>query len=502
MKKFLFLFFCSILSFPLWAQNNLVVRDFKYLQYDQTANLKGTSKKDNNGKTAALIKIETTLDNLAFDGGSYGIVTTEHKTGQWWVYVPQRAQKLTIRHPKYGKCEYYYEDEIKAARTYTMKLNLEGKNISFVTSVPGSEVMVDDEKIGKSPLTTYLSYGIHRVSIKNKNMYYDGNITVSKEGQNQYNFQMLDENDLYGTITVKVDNGADIYYNGEKVGAGSWYTRQKAGTYILEARKKNSETVSTTVEVVAKQDKTVKINAPIPYTGYLKVDLTPKTAGIYLDDKLLTESNVCNLPIGRNSITFAKKGYRSIIKTYNIPRDKEVNDTIKLKPLTYIKETGFYAGVAFCYNSMMGISGTLGFVFKNIDIQASYIMGLTKSDEVYWYDYDTRDELGACTYKMNQMAFKLGYQFPLSKSIGITPQVGYLTQMLSSSGVDYGSKAICSNLTVGVKLNIAPMNHLCFFLNPEYAIPMKKSETFASIAKVADFTEGGFYGNVGLLVNF
>ena len=115
MKKFLFLLFCSILSFPLLAQNNLVVRDFKYLQYDQTANLKGTSKKDNNGKTAALIKIETTLDNLAFDGGSYGIVTTEHKTGQWWVYVPQRAQKLTIRHPKYGKCEYYYEDEIKAA---------------------------------------------------------------------------------------------------------------------------------------------------------------------------------------------------------------------------------------------------------------------------------------------------------------------------------------------------------------------------------------------------
>ena len=31
---------------------------------------------------------------------------------------------------------------------------------------------------------------------------------------------------------------------------------------------------------------------------------------------------------------------------------------------------------------------------------------------------------------------------------------------------------------------------------------MKKSETFTSIAKVADFTEGGFYGNVGLLVNF
>ena len=121
MKRKLLLF--CILAFAaiaVSAQNNLVIRNFKYDQYDQTANLKGTQKKDNNGRTAALLKIETNLDNLAFDGGSYGIVTTQHKTGQWWVYVPERAQKITIRHPKYGACEYYYPSEIKAARTYTM----------------------------------------------------------------------------------------------------------------------------------------------------------------------------------------------------------------------------------------------------------------------------------------------------------------------------------------------------------------------------------------------
>ena len=64
MKKTLLLLLLAVLSFPLFAQNNLVVRDFKYLQYDQTANLKGTMKKDKNGKTAALIKIETTLNDV------------------------------------------------------------------------------------------------------------------------------------------------------------------------------------------------------------------------------------------------------------------------------------------------------------------------------------------------------------------------------------------------------------------------------------------------------
>lgn len=502
MKKTLLLLLLAVLSFPLFAQNNLVVRDFKYLQYDQTANLKGTMKKDKNGKAAALIKIETTLNDLAFDGGSYGIVTTVHKTGQWWVYVPQRAQRITIRHPKYGKVEYYYEDEIKAARTYTMKLNLEGKNVSFSTSVPKSDIVIDNENLGEAPITAYLSYGIHSVSVRNKNMYYDGTINVTPESEDEYHLQLLDENDLYGTMTVKVANGADIYFEGKKMAAGSWHFRKKAGNYILEARQKNAEPVSSTVTVIAKKDTTVTINPPIPYTGYLRVEMTPKTAGMYFDDKLITESNVCNLPIGKNTITFAKKGYRSISKTYVIPRDGEVVDTINLKPKTYIKKNGFYLGAGYSYNSMMGVMGVVGFTIYNVDLQASYTVGLTSSDEVYWYKDDTNERLGSCTYKMNQIAVKLGYQLALSTGVGVTPQVGFLSQMLTSDGADYGSKAVCGNLTIGVRFNLAPVNHFCFFLNPEYAIPMKKSDTFAKIADVGGFSEGGFYGNAGILINF
>lgn len=82
MRRLLLFCFFAFVAVAMSAQNNLVIRDFKYQQYDQTANLKGTLKKDNNGRTAALLKIETNLDDLAFDGGSYGIVTTEHKIGR------------------------------------------------------------------------------------------------------------------------------------------------------------------------------------------------------------------------------------------------------------------------------------------------------------------------------------------------------------------------------------------------------------------------------------
>lgn len=502
MRRLLLFCFFAFVAVAMSAQNNLVIRDFKYQQYDQTANLKGTLKKDNNGRTAALLKIETNLDDLAFDGGSYGIVTTEHKTGQWWVYVPERAQKITIRHPKFGACEFYYPSEIKAARTYSMQLTLEGMDVAIETSVAGSSIFVDDENVGKSPQTVYLTYGIHHITARNGNMYYDENINITKDGDKLLSLQMKDEDELYGTVNVTVADGADIYFDGKKVGIGSWYQRLKAGTYVVETRKQNCENQTTSFEVEGKSDKTVEVKAPIPYTGSLTVLTTPKQVGMYSDTKLLSENGFAKLPIGKNEITYKHEGYRSITRTYDIPRDGELNDTIKLKLLTYIKKSGIYAGVAFTYGgSTMGVTGTLGFSISNFDVQASYTMGLAESDPVHWYAKETNVEQEVDTYKLNTISVKLGYQFALSMRVGLTPQIGYMTQTLSSSG-QYGDGANCGSFTVGAKLLIAPVPHLCLMLNPEFAIPNKKSETYKSIADVGGFAEGGFYAHAGIIVNF
>ena len=502
MRRLLLLCVFACVAIAMSAQNSLVIRDFQYQQYDQTANLAGTQKKDNNGRVAALLKIETNLDQLAFDGGSYGIVTTEHKTGQWWVYIPERAQKITIRHPKYSLCEFYYPTEIKAGRTYTMKLTLEGMNVTLDASVPGSTITVDDEPIGKTPQTTYLSYGVHHITARNGNMYYDDNVNIVKGGSKQLKLQMQDEDLLFGTVNLTVADGADIYFNDKKVGIGSWYTRLKKGTYVVETRKKNCETQSTSFEVEAKKDKTIEVKAPIPYTGSLTVLTTPKLVGMYNDTKLLSDNGFAKLPIGKNDITYKHEGYRSITKTYDIPRDGELRDTIELKPLTYIKKTGIYAGVAFTYGgSTMGVTGTIGGIISNFDIQASYTMGLGTSDEVHWYANETNVEQEVSTYKLNTLQLKFGYQFALSMRVGIIPQLGYMTQTLSSSG-KYGDGANCGSFTLGAKLLVAPVPHLCVLINPEFAIPNKKSDTYKSITDVGGFAEGGFYVHAGVVVNF
>ena len=111
----------------------------------------------------------------------------------------------------------------------------------------------------------------------------------------------------------------------------------------------------------------------------------------------------------------------------------------------------------------MGVTGTLGFSISNFDVQASYTMGLAESDPVHWYAKETNVEQEVDTYKLNTISVKLGYQFALSMRVGLTPQIGYMTQTLSSSG-QYGDGANCGSFTVGAKLLIAPVPHLCLVL--------------------------------------
>ena len=98
-----------VLAFTVQAMaQGMKVVEFKLLENDLTANTRGTEKMDQNGERSALIKIQTPERGFTFDGGSLGIVATEEHDGELWLYVPRRAQKLTIQHPAFGVLRNYF----------------------------------------------------------------------------------------------------------------------------------------------------------------------------------------------------------------------------------------------------------------------------------------------------------------------------------------------------------------------------------------------------------
>ncbi len=114
------LFLFSILA--LSAQG-IVVTDFYPAENDLTANTHGTIVYDQNGEKCALIKVETTQRGFTFDAGMLGIVKTEQKSGEIWVYVPESVKRLSIFHDDLGVLrDHDLGMSVKKGRTYILKL--------------------------------------------------------------------------------------------------------------------------------------------------------------------------------------------------------------------------------------------------------------------------------------------------------------------------------------------------------------------------------------------
>lgn len=487
---------------------NMKVLDFKLLENDLAANTRGTQKQDMNGETAALIKIQTPERGFSFDGGMQGIVASEEHAGEIWLYVPRRAQKLIIQHNDYGVLrDYFYPIPIEGGKTYEMLIDIgTGRYATITSGVAKATIFVDGDDCGISPVRKYLNYGRHTIkAVKDR---FEGETTavITTGGQEQtanrqqlIQVDMLDMSHLYGDVTVTVDNRADIFYNGQNMGMGEWKTQLREGNYTIETRKANSDPAMTSFAVVAQRQNTIKANAPVQHTGWLHVYTRPRNVKVTPFDVSETQT----LPVGTYQLEFTRKGFVTQNIEYTVRRNETTLDTVTLQRVTYVKPLAFYFGGAFTLRSLSGISAIVGAVYQRHDLQASYTFGLTESDIIYWGG----DMNMGTKYKMQSIGIKYGYQFPLMRHLAITPQLGWNYNFLTANSTQtgnttYGDGASSQALTIGAKLVLVPMQHLYFFVAPEYMFALSKDKNFETISNNSNVSSDGFGVHAGLLVNF
>ena len=512
MKKLLLIALIAI-SQSVWA-DGISVLGFRLLETDLTANTRGTEKRDMNGDKAALIKIVTPERGFLFNGGSLGIVGTEEKAAEIWLYVPPRAQKLTITHQVFGVLrDYYYPVSIQGGRTYEMLLDIgTGRYVTITTSQAKSDVTVDGEYLGKSPIyNRYMTYGRHAVFAQNG--IYEAHDTIivatsDAKATKVANIEMRNMSDHYGEVVVNVENNADIWYNDHQVGTGSWSTQLREGSYTVETRKLDCDPIKTTFTVIPKKKNQIQAAPPAPHTGRLNIYTRPRNATALLngiDPINLTELQT--LPVGTYQLQFARKGYVGTTREYTIKHNLTTSDTVSLEKIKYIKPNAFYFGAGYTMRSLGGITALAGATYKNIDLQLSYTFGLGASDPVRWYSEDGNDTyLSSVEYKRSTFAVKAGYQIELTERLGITPQLGYQIEQLSGKVTDgtnlYGDKAAASCISVGAKLVYAPIQRLYLFATPELSLGVSKDNNFTRIADASNISAGGFMVSIGAIFNF
>ena len=269
----------ATLCIGAWAQT-LSVESFKLLPNDLTANTYGTMERDQNGEVAALIKVVTSETGFVFDGGMMGIVKTEQKTGEIWVYVPHGIQRITISHQHLGVLrDYFFPVAVEKARTYEMKLfsgrvrtviedEFTAQYVTFMIEPRNAIVYIDgNPHLAQSDGTVsqLLAYGSHEYRVE-----LPGYKTVAgtvQVGSEKITQNIVMESSL-ATITIQCGMPeADIYVNDEKKGTGTWTGQLVPALYKIEAKREGYQTRLMTLNVGELEVRTVSVPEPLPLYG-------------------------------------------------------------------------------------------------------------------------------------------------------------------------------------------------------------------------------------------
>ncbi len=348
MKRFSTFVLTLLSVFTVYAQT-ISVSSFKLLETDLTANTVGTMETDQNGETAALIKVVTTQTGFAFDGGVLGIVKTKQTPGEIWVYIPRGSKKISIKHPQLGVLrDYYFPIAIEAARTYEMVL-VSGELQTIVKQARTSQYVVfqitpknavvelDGELLQTKDgtATKMMKFGTYNYRVQAPNYLPEaGNVTVNDPKNKHVVNVSLKPNS--SVVILKVEDEAEIWVNGERMGVGSWTGNLSPGTYEFETRKQNHRTVSLTRDIIdSSEPQTIVLQAPIPIFGEADINSSPAMADIYIDGKMVgqTPQLFSDLTVGQHQLRISKQGFYDYVSALDISELEATKISINLEEL-------------------------------------------------------------------------------------------------------------------------------------------------------------------------
>ncbi|MEI6753329.1 MAG: PEGA domain-containing protein [Paludibacter sp.] len=228
-KLFACLFFIGMLS-NLFAQQ-ISVKSFRKLETDLDARVYNP-KKDQNGDVCAIIKVVTTQTGFTWDPDGLGIMAAVAKVGEYWLYVPYGAKRLSIHHPQLGILrDYIYPLPIEKATVYEMVLTtgkvttkveeaeIESQWLIINSEPSDADVYINNQAVGKTPYQNELPVGKYSWRIQ-KDLYINeaGVVELVKGGEKQRIDVNLKLNFGYLDITSLPESGATVKLNGIPTG--------------------------------------------------------------------------------------------------------------------------------------------------------------------------------------------------------------------------------------------------------------------------------------------
>jgi hypothetical protein len=251
------------------------VKSFRKLETDLDARVYHP-KTDQNGDVCAIIKVVTTQTGFSWDPDGLGMMGAIPKVGEYWLYVPFGAKRLSIHHPQLGILrDYTYPLPIEKATAYEMvlttgkvttkveEIEIESQWLIINSDPADADVYINDQPAGKTPYQNELPVGKYTWRVQKELYLNDAGIIELIPGADKQKVEIkLKKN--FGNIQLSTspENGASVSMNGIPTGKKTPCTFENlpVGEYTFTAGLDMYETSTQKVSVLAGDVNPVVIN--------------------------------------------------------------------------------------------------------------------------------------------------------------------------------------------------------------------------------------------------
>lgn len=437
------------------------------------------------------------------------------------VPVPSGQHRLGVVKKLYKP--YYKDFTVNDSVTVVLTPSLASDYAEYELAVkndPEAEIYDNAELLGRGRWKGKLQSGEHLIEVrKPSHRTSEVKFTVSNGVSDRK--EIPAPVPIYGSLAVNTSpQGAEVYIDGNAKPAGKTpylNTSVLVGPHSVKLMLKGHKTEERETNV--REGEKSEINTKL--TDYCYATLGSKPiAAVTIDGK---SEGTTPLKLDREAGTYyiklEAKGYCDWSKTMRL--DGNTPDfSVKLKR-NFVKKDEVYLQAGANFGNMLSLGFGLGLYVSNVNVEGSYILGLSKSDHVYWSDKSGDSLPFAATYTPSGGNFKLGYGISLGNRIRVTPQVGMQflqlkekTESISQSAGFEGDtkqnyegapKANTAAMTAGLRASVALAPSVGLSISPQYIVPVSKSAGYKALENVSRQIKGyanGFSCNASIYIFF
>ena len=325
---------------------HISVESFRLLENDLDARVNHPIR-DQNGELCAIIKVATTQSGFEWEPDGLGIVSAERKTGEYWLYVPRGAQRITIKHDQLGILRNYrYPVAITSASVYEMVLTtaqvevvvrereIKSQWIAISSDPEGTSVFINDQLAGTTPFSRQYPEGEYTYRLELPRYHPEaGRINLSGDRE-MLHFEMRPR---FGNISISSspESGMMIFLNDENTGKVTPATLYgvSSGNHTIRLINQWYQPSARAVTISDNQNTIIDFEMIPAYADITILTIPP--ADIFVDNRRVghgTHSNRMLAGLYDISSTLGRHSPARQQLTVEAGRDQEI--TLELRPRT------------------------------------------------------------------------------------------------------------------------------------------------------------------------